>query len=104
MYGVLRATCGSNPLGVDGENDFPNALSATRTSEWKQGTYKGHQHELMCITIQLLMSDITPLNHMQKDQFNLGGNDRQTSPNAMKLNKMIPNDYVMKLKTHIIHK
>ena len=27
MYGVLRATCGSNPLGVDDENEFPNELN-----------------------------------------------------------------------------
>ena len=67
MYGVLRATCGSNPLGVDDENDFPNALSTTRISEWNQGTYKLHQHELICITIQLLMLAITPSNQMQKD-------------------------------------
>ena len=69
MYGVLWATCGSNPLGVDDENDFLNALNPTQISGWKQGTYKGHQHELICITIQLLMSAITPLNHMQKDKF-----------------------------------
>ena len=67
MYGVLRATCGSDPLGVDDENYFPNALNPTRISEWKQGTYKGHQHELICITIQLLIPAITPLNQMQKD-------------------------------------
>ena len=67
MYGVLRATCGSNPLGVDDENDFPNALNPTQISEWKQGTYKGHQHELICINIQLLMFYITPSNHMQND-------------------------------------
>ena len=67
MYGVLRATCGSNPLGVDDENDFPNALNPTQISEWKKWTYKEHQHELICITIQLLMSTITPLNQIQKD-------------------------------------
>ena len=67
MYGVLRVTCGSNPLWVDDENDFPNALNTTRLSEWKEGTYKGHQHELICITIQLLMSSIPPLNYIQKD-------------------------------------
>ena len=74
------------------ENGFPNALKPTRISEWKQGTCKGHQYELICITIQLLMSAITPLS------FNLSGNDRQTSPNAMKLNKITPNAYVMNIK------
>ena len=44
MYGVLRATCGSNPLWVDEENGFPNALNPTRLSKWKQGTYKGHKN------------------------------------------------------------
>ena len=44
MYGVLRATCGSNHLGVDDENDFPNALNPTQISEWNQGNYKGHQY------------------------------------------------------------
>ena len=67
MYGVLRATCGSNPLGVDDENDFPNALNTTRISEWKNGTCKGNQYELIYISIQLLMSSITPLTQMQKD-------------------------------------
>ena len=67
MYRVLRATCGSSPLEVDDENDFPNALNPTRSYEWKQGAYKWHQHELICITIQLLMSAITPLDQMQKD-------------------------------------
>ena len=67
MYGVLRATCGSNPIGVDDENDFPNALNQTRISEWNYGTCKWNQHELICITIQLLMSAISPLNQMQKD-------------------------------------
>ena len=33
MYGVLRATCASNPLGIDDENDFPNALNTNRISE-----------------------------------------------------------------------
>ena len=69
MYGFLRATCGSNPLGVDDENDFPNALNTTKNYEWNQGKYKlhKHEHEIVCMTIQLLMSAITPLNHMQKD-------------------------------------
>ena len=67
MYGVLRATCGSNPLGVDDENDFPNALNKNLISEWNYGKYKLNQQELICITIQLLLSDITPLNQMQKD-------------------------------------
>ena len=49
------------------ENGFPNALNPTRIYEWKQGTCKGHQYELISITIQLLMSTITPLNHMQND-------------------------------------
>ena len=40
MYGVLRATCGSNHLGVDDENDFPNALNKTRIYEWKYGKYQ----------------------------------------------------------------
>ena len=44
MYGVLRATCGSNPLGVDDENDFPNALNPTLIYEWNQGKYKGHKN------------------------------------------------------------
>ena len=34
---------------------------------------------------------------MQKTSFNLGGNDRKSSPNAMKLNKMTSNAYVMKI-------
>ena len=67
MYGVLRATCGSNPLGVDDGNDFPNALNTNQISEWKHEKYKLHQHELICITIQLLISARTPLNQMQKD-------------------------------------
>ena len=37
MHGVLRATCGSNPLGVDDENDFPNVLSPTQIYEWNRG-------------------------------------------------------------------
>ena len=44
MYGVLQATCGSNPLGVDDENDFPKALNPNRISEWNKGTYKGHKN------------------------------------------------------------
>ena len=40
MYGVLRATCGSNPLGVDDENDFPNAHNPNRNYEWNKGKYK----------------------------------------------------------------
>ena len=35
---------------------------------------------------------------MQKASFNPRGNDRKTSPNAMKLKKITPNDYVMKIK------
>ena len=66
MYGVLRATCGSNPLKVDDENDSPNALNPTRIYEWNQRKYKGNKHEIIFITIQLLMSSITPLNQMQK--------------------------------------
>ena len=42
MYGVLRATCGSNPLGVDDENDFPNVPNQTINYEWNYGTYKGN--------------------------------------------------------------
>ena len=67
MYGVLWATCGSNPLGVDDENDFPNAFNTTQIYEWKKGKYKVNKHELICITIQLSMSAINPLNDMQKD-------------------------------------
>ena len=66
MYGVLWATCGSNPLWVDDENDFPNALNTTIISEFKNFKYELHQHEIICITIQLLISAITPLNQMQK--------------------------------------
>ena len=40
MYGVLRATCGSNPLGVDNENEFPIALNQTQISIWNKGKYK----------------------------------------------------------------
>ena len=40
MYGVLQATCGSNPLGVDDLNDFPNALNWKHISEWKYVKYK----------------------------------------------------------------
>ena len=46
------------------------------------------------------MSAIAPLNQMQKTSFNLGGNDRQSSPNSMKLNKMTPNYYLPKLKSY----
>ena len=67
MYGVLRATCGSNPLGVDDENDFPNEINPTGISEWKKVKYKLHQNEIICIAIQLLIYAITPLNQMQKD-------------------------------------
>ena len=80
------------------ENGFPNALKTNLISEWKQGKCKGNKYELICITIQLLMSSITPLNQMQKDQFQPWGNDRQTYPNAMKLRKITPNAYVMKIK------
>ena len=41
MYGFLRAICGSNPLGVDDENDFPNALNPNLIYKLKYGTYKG---------------------------------------------------------------
>ena len=44
MYGVLRATCGSNPLGVDNEIDFSKALNTTIISEWNQGKYKLHKN------------------------------------------------------------
>ena len=47
MYGVLQATCGSNPLGVDDENDFPNAINPTRMSECNNVKYKLNQHELI---------------------------------------------------------
>ena len=56
MYGVLQATCGSNPLWVDDENDFPNALNPTGISEWKKDEYKLNKHELIFITIKLLNS------------------------------------------------
>ena len=67
MYGVLRATRGSNPLWVDDENDFPNALNPNIIYKWNNETYKVQKKEIICITIQLLMSSITPLNQMQKD-------------------------------------
>ena len=44
MYGVLRATCDSNSIGVDDENDFPNAPNTNKISELNQGTYKGNKH------------------------------------------------------------
>ena len=47
------------------ENGFPNALNPTLIYERKQGKFKGHQYELIFITIQLLMSTINPLNQMQ---------------------------------------
>ena len=53
--------------GTYNGNDFPNELSTNIISEWNQFKYKGHNKELICITIQLLMSSITPLNQMQKD-------------------------------------
>ena len=43
--------------------------------------------------MQLLMSSITQI-RFKKTSFNLGENDRQSSPNAMKLNEMTPNSYV----------
>ena len=98
MYGVLQATGGSNPLRVDDENEFTNALKPTQVFEWNQGTCEGNKYEIICITIQLLMYAITPLNQMQKTSFNLGANNRKTSPNAMKLNKITPNAYVLKIK------
>ena len=58
----------------------------------RRGNIKGIKNELICITVILFLSSITPLNQMQKTSFNIGGNDRQTSPNAMKLNKITPND------------
>ena len=67
MYGVLLAIWGSNSPTINTENGFPNTLNPTQISEWKKGTYKLHQHEIICITIQLLMFAITPLNQMQKD-------------------------------------
>ena len=67
MYGVSWATCGSNPLGVDDENDFLNALDTNKIDEMKKGKYKLNQNKIICITIQLYMSAITPLNQMQKD-------------------------------------
>ena len=47
MYGVLRATCGSNPLWVDDENDFPNALDPTQIFKWNQRKYKGNKCEII---------------------------------------------------------
>ena len=44
MYGVFRATCGSNPLGIDDENDFLNALNPTQIYELNHGTCKLHNH------------------------------------------------------------
>ena len=44
MYGFLRATCGSNPLGVDDKNDFPYALNTTLIYEWSKDEYKLHQN------------------------------------------------------------
>ena len=35
MYGVLQATCDSNSIGVDDEDDFPNTLNTTLNYEWK---------------------------------------------------------------------
>ena len=69
MYGVLRATCGSNPLGVDDENDFPNELNTTKISGWNHGKYKLNKNKIICITIQILMSVLTALNQMQNNQF-----------------------------------
>ena len=40
MYGILRATCGSNPLGVDDENEFQNALNTNQIYEWNRGHVK----------------------------------------------------------------
>ena len=40
MYRVLRATCGSNPLGVDDENEFQNELNTDQIYVWNKGTYK----------------------------------------------------------------
>ena len=53
MHGVLEATCGSNPLGVDDENEFPKAPNPTQIYQCKQGKYKLHKHECICITIKL---------------------------------------------------
>ena len=86
------------PPTINTKNGFPNALNPTQIFEWNQGTCEGNKYELICITIQLLMYAITPLNQMQKTSFNLGGNDRQTSPNSMKLNKITPNAYVLNIK------
>ena len=47
MYGVLEATCGSNLVGVDDENDFPNALNTTLIYEFNKGHYKVNQHEII---------------------------------------------------------
>ena len=44
MYGVLRATCGSNPLGVDDENDFPSEVNTNIISECKKEKYKLNQN------------------------------------------------------------
>ena len=49
------------------KNGFPNALKKNLISEWNQVSCKGNQYELICITIQLSMSAITPLNQMPKD-------------------------------------
>ena len=44
MYGFLRVTYGSNPLGVDDENDFPNALiTIYKSCKWGQNW--GHYNE-----------------------------------------------------------
>ena len=42
--GVFTSNWGSNSLGVDDENDFPNALNPTIISEWNKGKYKGHKN------------------------------------------------------------
>ena len=68
MYGVLRATCGSNPLGVDDENEFPNALNTTQIPKWKQGNYKGHHHSTFHVCYNSLKLDakrlVSPLGEM----------------------------------------
>ena len=37
MYGVLRATRGSNPLRLDDENDFPKEINPTIIYELNNG-------------------------------------------------------------------
>ena len=51
---------------MNSKNDVPNSFKTNQIYEFKDVECKGNKYEIICITIQLLMASITPLNQMQK--------------------------------------